>query len=40
MPFSDGTTAPQIMAKVQLLSERFVEYLRDAPELRGTGANQ
>jgi len=40
MPFSDGTTAPQIMAKVQLLSERFIEYLRDALELRGTGANQ
>jgi 5-methylthioadenosine/S-adenosylhomocysteine deaminase len=40
MPFSDGTTARQIMAKVQLLSERFIEYVRDAPELRGTGANQ
>ena len=40
MPFSDGTTAQLIMANVQLLSERFIEYLRDAPELRGTGANR
>ena len=40
MPFSDGTTAQQVMANVQLLSERFVEYLRDAPELRGTGVHR
>ena len=40
LPPSDGATAAGIMASAQKLSEMFAEYMRTAPELRGTGAHQ
>ena len=40
LPFADGATAESIMRDVQLLSERFVEHLATAPELKGTGAHR
>jgi 5-methylthioadenosine/S-adenosylhomocysteine deaminase len=38
-PFLDGTEPAEIMAKVQALSEAFIEYRETAPELTGTGAH-
>lgn len=40
LPFLDGSTPERIMASTQRLSERFADYARTAPELRGTGAHQ
>ncbi len=40
LPFRDGSTPEAILSSAQILSERFAEYLRTAPELRGTGAHQ
>jgi 5-methylthioadenosine/S-adenosylhomocysteine deaminase len=40
LPFSDGTTAEEIMAAVQKLSELFAEHKKTAPELKGTGAHR
>ena len=39
LPFIDGTTAEDIMSAVQILSERFAEYMETAPALVGTGAH-
>ena len=40
LPFADGSTPDSIMRDVQLLSERFLEHLETAPELKGTGAHR
>jgi 5-methylthioadenosine/S-adenosylhomocysteine deaminase len=40
LPFADGSTAEQIMATVQTLSERFAEHRASAAELKGTGAHR
>lgn len=40
LPFRDGSKPEQILAAAQKLSELFAEYLRTAPELRGTGAHR
>jgi 5-methylthioadenosine/S-adenosylhomocysteine deaminase len=39
LPFRDGTSPEELMAKVQALSEWFAEYRATAPETRGTGAH-
>ncbi len=39
LPFQDGTTAEDVMAAVQELSERFALYMKTAPALSGTGAH-
>lgn len=39
-PFIDGTTAEDIMAKVQKLSELYAEHRKTAPEISGTGAHK
>lgn len=39
-PFLDGTTAEEIMATVQKLSELFSEYRKNAPNVKGTGAHK
>lgn len=38
--FLDGTEPSDVMKSVQLLSERFAEYMETAQEIRGTGAHQ
>jgi len=40
LPFADGATPDEIMTAVQTLSELFVEHLRTAPELKGTGVHR
>ena len=40
LPFRDGSTPKEIMAAVQTLSERFLEYRAAAPEMSGTGAHK
>ena len=40
LPFLDGTTPASVMARVQALSEWFVEHRAAAPVLSGTGANR
>ncbi len=40
LPFADGTEPVEVLAALQALSEMFVEHLRTAPELRGTGAHR
>jgi len=40
LPLADGTTARQVLDKIQELSERFAAYLRTAEELTGTGAHR
>jgi 5-methylthioadenosine/S-adenosylhomocysteine deaminase len=40
LPFADGATPETIVRDVQTLSERFVEHLETAPELKGTGAHR
>ncbi|MBN1944882.1 MAG: amidohydrolase family protein [Bradymonadales bacterium] len=40
LPFLDGTTPESVMARVQAMSEWFVEYRESAPLLSGTGANR
>jgi 5-methylthioadenosine/S-adenosylhomocysteine deaminase len=40
LPFRDGSRPGQIMAAAQALSELFADYLRTAPELKGTGAHR
>ncbi|MFH1130740.1 MAG: amidohydrolase family protein, partial [Pseudomonadota bacterium] len=40
LPFLDGSTAGEIMAAVQTMSEHFAEYKRSAPELKGTGVHK
>ncbi len=39
LPFIDGTSAEDVMAAVQELSERFAHYMKTAPALTGTGAH-
>jgi len=39
LPFLDGTTAEEVMAAVQTLSERFAAHMETAPALKGTGAH-
>ena len=40
LPFRDGSTPKEIMAALQTLSERFLEYQAAAPEISGTGAHK
>jgi hypothetical protein len=40
MPFSDGSTAEEICAAVQTLSEKFAKHMETAPEISGTGAHK
>ncbi|MFH1420115.1 MAG: amidohydrolase family protein, partial [Planctomycetota bacterium] len=40
LPFRDGSTPKGIMAAVQTLSERFIEYRAEAPEMSGTGVHK
>jgi 5-methylthioadenosine/S-adenosylhomocysteine deaminase len=39
LPFLDGTTAEEVMAAVQTLSERFAAHMETAPALQGTGVH-
>lgn len=38
--FMDGTEPQEVMDAVQILSERFAEYMKTAEEIRGTGAHK
>ena len=38
--FMDGTSPDEVMRAVQLLSERFADYMDTAEEIRGTGAHR